>query len=476
MPYVKTGGLADVAGALPVALTELGVRVKLFMPLYDRIRVFDHGFVHADDLGECTTEIGGETIPFHVWYGHLPGSDVEVHLIDCPRYFHRGSIYTESPDEVRRFVLLQRAAFHVMQRYNWAPDVIHANDWQAGLMPSLLRHAFSWDRLFQGTASVLSIHNIGYQGWTSPHLAYESGLPGHMVAPGGPYESNGALSCLKAGISEADMVSTVSPTYAQEIQTPRFGEGLDDLLRQRAGDLRGILNGIDTKAWDPANDPLVPHAFSATKLTGKALNRTALLSEFGLSAPDEVPVFGIVSRLASQKGFDMLSAVLDDVLRRADFRLVVLGSGDPGLEGWFRHMTRLYADRIAVHIGYDEGLSHRIEAGSDVFLMPSHYEPCGLNQMYSMRYGTLPLVHHTGGLADTVVDLDADPKRGNGFSFWDARPPVLADTMIRAVDSFADRKRWQAAMRRGMKTDFSWEHAARAYMDLYSEAIGRHRQ
>ncbi len=475
VPFVKTGGLADVAGALPVALSRArpDIRIKVFLPLYARIPVFDHGFVHADDLGELNVTLGDEPVPYHVWYGHLPDSEVEVYLIDCPRFFHRGTLYTDHVDEARRFILLQKAAFDVMQRYAFSPDIVHSNDWQTALMPAMLRHAYAWDERFRQARSVLSIHNLAYQGLTHPHYAWEAGLPVDHAVPGGAYHMDGAFSCLRAGLVEADQITTVSPTYAAEIQTPLLGCGLDGVLSARHNDLTGILNGVDTAYWNPRTDAHLAAHYGAGDLGGKAACRTALLAEFGLSAPPDVPVIGIVSRLADQKGFDLLVPELEQVLREREFRLIVLGSGAPWLEGFFRSLAAIFPDKVGLFVGYDEGLSHRIEAGADAFLMPSHYEPCGLNQMYSMLYGTLPIVHHTGGLADTVRDLDEHPDQGTGFSFHDARPDVVAATLHRAIDTFQDQDIWRAAMRRAMQQDFSWDRAAASYLNVYQRALSQ---
>lgn len=459
VPYVKTGGLADVSGALPVALTRLGAHVKLVLPLYDTIRVLDYGFVPASEFHGQNIHVAGEDIPFGVWYGHLPESEVEVYLVDCPRFFHRGRIYTSDSDEILRFAFLQHVALRIVQHYAWAPDVIHANDWQAALLPRLLRTNYAWDRLFEQTRTVLTIHNLAYQGYVPDGLAERL---------------DGVRNCLEDGIRHADRIVTVSPTYAREIQTPEFGEGLHDLLRWRAGDLRGILNGMDTAVWNPATDSHVPATYDADNLDGKHQNRRALLKEFGLDAGDgdaaATLLVGIVSRFAKQKGLDLLLGVLDDVIHHTNVSFVILGSGDADLEDGFRHARDRHPGRLGLRVGYDDALAHRIEAGADAFLMPSRYEPCGLNQMYSMRYGTLPIVHATGGLVDTVTDVDEYPQDGTGFVFRDPNPHALAQALFRAADTFQDQKRWMEAVRRGMRKDFSWDQAAQAWMDVYRDA------
>ncbi|MEQ9104267.1 MAG: glycogen synthase GlgA [Rhodothermales bacterium] len=460
VPYVKTGGLADVSGALPVALSRLGVHVKLILPLYDSIRVFDHGFIHATEFHGQSVSVADEVIPFNVWYGHLPDSEVEVYLVDCPRFFHGGRIYTNRPDEVLRFVFLQHAAIRILQQYAWSPDIIHANDWQTALLPRLIRTEYAWDHLFGRTRSILTIHNLAYQGHVPEWLSLRL---------------DGVGNCLEDGIRHADRIVTVSPTYAREIQTYEFGEGLDGWLRSRGWDLDGILNGMDTEVWNPASDPHITTPYSAEAPGGKQQNRSALLKEFGLPAGDDSLVVGVISRFATQKGLDLLLAVLDDVLARSPVTFVVLGSGDAVLEDGFRYARQRHPERLGLRIGYDEALAHRIEAGADAFLMPSRYEPCGLNQMYSMRYGTLPIVHATGGLADTVIDLDEHPENGTGFIFRQPEPQAMAHALTRAVQAFRDGNRWAAAMRRGMQKDFSWDHASQAWLDVYRRALAQSR-
>lgn len=455
VPYVKTGGLADVSGALPVALSRLGVHVKLVLPLYDSIRVYDHGFVYASEFHGQSVRVADEDIPFGIWYGHLPDSEVEVYLIDCPRFFHRGYIYTGDPDEVLRFVFLQHVTFRILQHYAWRPDILHANDWQTALLPRLLRTDYAWDQLFAQTRSVLTIHNLAYQGHVPEWLALRL---------------DGVRNCLEDGIRHADRIVTVSPTYAREIQTYAFGEGLDGWLRSRGWDLRGILNGMDTDVWNPSTDPHTSAHYSVDDLDGKRRNTQALVQEFGLGAGDDSLLVGVISRFATQKGLDMLLAVLDDVLDRTSLSFVVLGSGDSGLEDGFRHARNRHPDRVGLRIGYDDALAHRIEAGAHAFLMPSRYEPCGLNQMYSMRYGTLPIVHATGGLADTVLDLDENPEEGTGFVFREPHPHALSHALMRASNAFQDPDRWMGAVRRGMSKDFSWDHATQAWMDVYTNA------
>lgn len=475
VPFAKTGGLADVSGALPPALAELDCAIKLFMPLYDSIQVEEYGFVFSEELYELPVPLSGGHQPVNVFYGKIPDSEVEVHLVDCPRFYHRGSLYTNHADEDERFILLQQAAFQIMQRYAWSPDILHCNDWQTALMPVLLRKTYGWDSLFRDTASVLSIHNIGYQGLFRAGSIYKAGLPRDEFRPGGAFELNGAFSFLKAGISYADIVSTVSETYAHEIQTPAFGAGLDGVLRERGGDLYGILNGIDNEVWNPARDPHIPANYDVGSLDEKVRNKKALLKEFGLPFDAEVPVFGIISRLTGQKGFDLLQPILEPLLRDHRLQLVVLGSGEIHLEDFFNWARAAFPQNVGFFAGYNDKLAHRIEAGADCFLMPSHYEPCGLNQMYSLAYGTVPVVHRTGGLADTVHDWHEMGGHGNGFSFYDAQPFALFTTIKRAIALFGNQKAWREMQVRGMSRDHSWKGSAEKYLDLYWRAIHKHR-
>ncbi|MBO6576373.1 MAG: glycogen synthase GlgA [Rhodothermales bacterium] len=475
VPFAKTGGLADVSGALPAALAQLDCEVKLFMPLYDSIKVDDYGFVFASDLYELPVPVAGRMQPVNVFYGHIPDTSVEVYLIDCPRYYHRGSLYTNDPDEDERFIVLQQAAFQIMQRYAWSPDILHCNDWQSALMPVMLKRSYDWDALFRPTASVLSIHNIGYQGLFSDSAIDKAGLPRDGWFPGGPYENHGAFSFLKSGLVYADIISTVSETYAHEIQTPQYGAGLDGVLRSRGSDLYGILNGIDPEVWNPATDPYIAANYDAESLDDKVKNKQALLKEFGLPFDAATPVFGIVSRFAEQKGFDLLQPILEPLLRSEKMQLVVLGSGSSQIEDFFSWAKAAFPTQVGVYVGYNEGLAHRVEAGSDCFLMPSHYEPCGLNQMYSLAYGTVPVVRHTGGLADTVRDWHEMGGQGNGFSFYDPSPYALMTTIKRAINLFSDQDAWREMQLRGMSTDFSWDRSARRYLDIYWRAIHKRR-
>ena len=420
--------------------------------------------------------LGDETVPFNVWYGHLPGSDVEVYLIDCPRFFHRPTLYDgEAWDEADRFILFQHAVVKVLQHYHWAPDVMHCNDWATALLPVLLRQYYDWDQLFSDTGTLLSIHNIGYQGRFDDSKIYQAGLAYDLFYPGGPYELDGAFCFLKAGLVFTDLIATVSPTYAREIQQPAFGAGLDGVLRARSADLFGVLNGIDLDEWHPARDPFIPHHYDLDTLDRKQLDKQALLAEADLPYDPQVPVIGFISRLTAQKGVELLEPILQPLVEQNPVQFVFLGSGEPWYEDFLRWAAAAYPHQVAAYVGYNNHLAHLIEAGADMFVMPSRYEPCGLNQMYSLTYGTVPIVRATGGLADTVEDFHEYHGEGNGFSFYDYQGYALHDAIERALGVFQDQAAWRALMRRGMQQDFSWRRSAERYLDLYHWAARKQR-
>lgn len=472
VPYAKTGGLADVAGSLPKALAEAGCEVKVVMPLYGSIRTLDHGLVPSSDLGTMEVDLGGKQVPFSAWYGTLPDSEVDVHFIDCPHYYHRGELYTSDTDEAERFILLQHAAINLMQRYHWSPDIIHCNDWHTALLPVFMKEHYGWDGLFNGTASVLTIHNIGYQGRFDPSALELAGLRSTGFYPGGPYEFEGSFSFLKTGLLYADVITTVSETYAREIQTAEYGAGLERVLQSRSNDLFGVLNGIDLTLWHPGSDEHIAKKYTYRSVGRKRENKRALLDEVRLPYDETVPVMGVVSRLTAQKGLELLEPIIGSLVS-IPAQLVVLGSGDRRYEDFFRHAASSYPDAVSFYPGYSERLAHRITAGSDMFLMPSRYEPCGMNQMFSLIYGTVPIVRKTGGLADTVFDVHEFEGQGNGFSFVDFQAYALHDAVKRACILFRDREGWRQIQKRGMKEDFSWTRSASRYLDIYRTAKAR---
>jgi starch synthase len=460
-PYAKSGGLADVVGALPAALRETGDEVAVVVPRYGSIdlkrtrRVYDGIAIY---LGLTRYDVA--------IYQAL--ADFPYYLVDCPPLFDRKGLYGEAgmdyPDNHIRFAVFARAALAVA-RVLFRTDIFHCHDWQAGLVPALLRSSFSTDPTFLGAKTLFTIHNLGYQGLFPKTAMAEAALDPDLFRPDG-LEFFGHISYIKGGIAFADALSTVSPTYAREIQTPEFGFGLDGALRARADVLTGILNGVDYQQWNPEIDTFIPVRYSAGDLAGKQVCKQHLIEEFGLpQAAMERPLIGIVSRFTRQKGTDILAEVAAQIAAD-DMYLVALGTGEPEYEAFFRHMAAANPERFAVRIGFDNGLAHRIEAGSDMFVMPSRYEPCGLNQIYSLRYGTVPVVRATGGLDDTIED-------GTGFKFWEYSGPALLGAIRAAAGAFSNREGWQETMRRGMQKDFSWKASATLYSALYRRLLGR---
>jgi starch synthase len=475
LPFAKAGGLGDVAGALPRALAARGQRVQLLLPMHRVVREGRHAFVAGD---EAAIPFQPAEAPrrYRNWLLRA-AAGLEVIGIEIPRYFDRPGIYTDPgtglgyPDDGERFLAFGLAALDCLAARGEAIDILHCNDYHSGALPLLRDRHWAGSAALGRAATVFSIHNLAYQGLFPLPLLARAGLGPHEVGPGSPWEFWGQLNCMKAGIMGADLVSTVSPRYAREIAAgPEFGHGLEGVLADRQDRLVGILNGIDPEAWSPASDAALARTYTeATVSAGKAANKAALQAELGLAPLPERPLFGIVSRLVQQKGFDLFGE-LGDALMRLPLQLLVLGNGEPGIESIFEAMARDYPDRVKLVLRFDEALAHRIEAGADFFLMPSRYEPCGLNQLYSMRYGTLPVVRETGGLADTVSDLDADPRAGRGFVFAPATPAALLDAIRRALRLYARPDALLAVRRRLMGLDFSWERSAGDYLLLYAAA------
>jgi starch synthase len=473
VPYVKTGGLADVAGSLPVDLATQGCEVKIFLPKYFIIDESRYGLNYNWNVGEMPIRINGIIRSVHIHQAKLPGSDIDVYFVDCPHYFHRRRVYTDDADEDERFILFSKAVIETLQRIQWSPDVIHCNDWQTGLIPLFIKDNYSWDTFFDKTATLFTIHNIGYQGLFSKSVLFSAEINGDLFYPGGPVENSGGVSFMKAGVSFADIINTVSNTYAHEILTPEYGAGLETALQQRQEDLFGILNGADYNVWNPQTDKHIPYNFSANNRSGKLLNKKFLLERFNIPFDKDIPLIGIVSRMVRQKGFDIFSDVINELMS-LNAQWIFLGTGEEKYEDLFRLLSNQFSEKVAAYIGYNDELSHLIEAGSDMFLMPSRYEPCGLNQIYSLKYGTVPIVRKTGGLADTVKDWDEENyygfDNGNGFSFYDYSGFALLKSVERAVNTFRLKDTWKKIQTNGMKLDFSWTRSAEKYIELYKLA------
>lgn len=478
-PFAKTGGLADVAAALARTLWRRGHDVRLFVPYYSSID--KGGLETVDGQPPFRIEFPGTSVLVETRRAPLPDSENDagepllVDFVNAPDMFGRDDFYTDDDDEPVRWATFSRAVLETCQQLSWAPDVLHVNDWHTGLLPLYLRSTYAWDELFAGTRTLLSIHNLGYQGLFKADAIDAVGLGDVRGSFHQERLEKGHVNLLETGIIHAHWLSTVSTTYAREIQTAEHGMGLEDLLKGRHDHLVGIVNGVDYGEWSPDVDPHIPAKFGPDNLEGKAECRAALLEEMNLAPDPTGPVIGIVSRMTSQKGFELLPDILPVFLQSEDVRLVVLGSGDPASERYFQWLRDALPSKVGVYFGYKNELSHRIEAGSDLFLMPSRYEPCGLNQMYSLRYGTVPLVRATGGLADTVERWDPEARSGTGFRFYEFSAEALHDTLKHALEVWRDRDAWSTMQQAGMRRDFSWDVQVRRYEDLYAAVLAEYR-
>lgn len=467
-PLAKTGGLADVAGALGRYLHRQGHDVRLFMPLHSSIDTSKLNVEPVAAVQDVALDLGAHSFAFSLYVTSLPASDAPVYLVSCPALFDRPALYSNAPDEHLRYLALQRAVLESCQRLQFAPHIMHCNDWHTALLPLLLKTRYAWDALFAETRTLLTIHNIGYQGTFPLATAPDIGVPVDSTLLHAAERAASRINWLRQGIVMADAVSTVSPTYAREICQPAGGFGLDDSLRARPDAVVGILNGVDYDEWNPGSDRLLPEHYSADDLAGKNKLKIRLTARFGLDANEGTPLAGIVSRLTVQKGFDLLFETLPELLGIRPLNLVVLGTGDPQYEEFFTKLQQQFPGRVAFHRGYHEELAHLIEAGSDLFLMPSLYEPCGLNQMYSLKYGTVPVVRRTGGLADSVQMWDPVTREGTGIVFNDFDANAMRWALGTALDLYADQPSWRQLMRNGMARDYSWETQGREYVKLYS--------
>jgi starch synthase len=471
-PYAKSGGLADVTGALPSRLARLGHRVVLFLPYYRETKV---RFPHLPRACEpLDLPFPGHEVRV-VLLRHEPTAGVSVVLVREDAAFDRPYLYGTPDgdywDNAGRFALFCRAVLAGLPLLDLKPDVIHLHDWQTSLLPLYLRHRPDLAGAVAGTPSLLTVHNLAYQGIFPPSAMPYAGIPEHLFNPQG-VEYYGRVNLLKGGLLYADAITTVSPRYSEEIRTPAFGEGLDGVLRERSAALHGILNGVDYEEWNPETDPRLPANYSAAAPAGKGRCKEALQLAFGFHGDPAVPLFGTISRLADQKGFDLLAAAVP-AIAQMNLHYCVLGTGDRHYQALFADLARKYPGRIGVHIGYDDDLAHLIEAGADCFLMPSRFEPCGLNQMYSLRYGTIPVVRAVGGLADTVERFDPGRGTGTGFVFSDYDVNALLGAIREALAAYGRPLDWARLRANAMAVDFSWEAAAREYADLYRSLGGR---
>jgi len=474
VPFAKTGGLADVVGALAPEIAKLGHQVTVYLPFYARVRPFIEG--------EPKFAVQSITIPFQSYnrfVGIIDGGvreGVQYYFVDCPELFDRQELYGtrtgDYPDNAERFGLYCRAVLEACKLLG-VPDVFHIHDWQATPIAIYLRTVYAADPVLKSAAIVCTIHNAGYQGKFPPNTTEQLLLPWDIFTLD-KVEQFDQFNFLKGGLVFSDMLTTVSKKYAEEIQTPEFGEQLELVLRGRSNDLRGILNGVDYEKWDPATDGNLAAHYSVGDLAGKVACRTDLLHAFGLEKTEATtPIIGIVSRFATQKGFDLVQQIAGQLSER-EVVVVALGTGEPIYEKFFRDWAYWHQGNVAVQIRYDDALAHKIEAGADIFLMPSKYEPCGLNQIYSLKYGTVPVVRATGGLDDTIEEWNPEKGTGTGFKFYGYDVPALLAAVDRALNAFKDKKTWQTLMRNGMVQNYSWQQPALEYAEVYAEAARRH--
>jgi starch synthase len=473
IPYAKTGGLADVAGALPKFLSRLGPEVRVFMPFYREVRAKNLPLLAVID--HAVLDMSGEREDYSVLEHKAEGFSVNFIVRD--EYYDRECLYGtpagDYPDNGERFAFFARASLEAMKAMGFSPDVVHGHDWQSACAFAFLKFPYSDDPFFGKTRSLFTVHNLAYQGIFEKDVLAAVGLPEHLFNMN-DLEFFGKVNYIKAGILYATAVNTVSPRYSREIQTPEFGCGLDGLLRARAHALSGILNGVDYADWNPETDRLIPSRFSPQDISGKARSKEALLAMFGLETAAATPVAGMVTRLAGQKGVDIVCDALEDIFKLG-VTVVILGTGDQKIQDFLKDAKKKYPKRLGLMIAFDEKVAHTIYAGSDLFLIPSRYEPCGLTQMYALKYGTVPVVRATGGLDDTIQEFDPGTLAGNGFKFEEATARPLLASLRRALAAYRSQESWSAVVRNAMASDFSWTRSAGEYLGLYRKITGQPR-
>ena len=477
VPYAKTGGLADISGFLPGLLSKFGHSARLFLPMYRQV------LKKYQNL-ECVKK--GLKIPIaEMTYGadifllKDKATGLDVYFVANKKFFDRPELYRDNKtgkdykDNLNRFLFFSKAVLETFKALNWAPDIVHANDWQTALVPSFLKTKYKDDTFFGKTASIFTIHNMAYQGQFQAAEYKNIGLNSGYFAPEAYFEFWGRVNLMKAAICLADIVTTVSPTYAKEIQkSNEYGMGLEGVLKNRSKDLYGILNGVDYEAWSPGKDKLITAQYTIKNISWKKKNKQALLKLAGLPYKKKQPLIGMISRLDSQKGFDILKEIMKKVLK-LDLQFILLGTGTKEYHDYFKKLSKQFPDCFKPFLEFDNKLAHQIEAGADIFLMPSRYEPCGLNQMYSLKYGTVPIVRKTGGLADTIIDFDETTRTGTGFVFEEYDSDELYKTIKRARLLYDKKRAWNKLVKQAMNMDFSWEISAQKYLELYHKALIR---
>ncbi len=474
VPFAKTGGLADVSGALPRALAQMGHEVFLILPKYRQV---DEKHLNLIKTGISLKVPISQKVEMGEVYSTEPAPQFHVLLIRKDAYYDRDQLYGtpngDFEDNAERFTFFSRSILEAALALEFIPDIIHCNDWQTGLTPVYLKTLYRNVAALKRTGSVFTIHNIGYQGLFWHYDLHLTNLGWEFFTPQA-LEFYGKLNFLKGGIVFSDTVTTVSRRYMEEIQTPEFGAGLDGVLRDRAGDLYGILNGVDYEEWSPQKDSFIKERYGPEDLQGKRACKAELQREYALAVAEDIPLIGAISRLDEQKGFDLIAALMEDLMKLG-LQFVLLGTGKEKYHLLFENLHRKHPKQVGIKIAFDNALAHKIEAGADMFLMPSLYEPCGLNQIYSLKYGTVPIVRATGGLDDTIKDFNPMNEDGNGFKFKDYSAHSLLEAIQRALQVYRERTVWEKLMIRGMSADYSWNQSARAYLKVYQDTITRKR-
>lgn len=474
-PFAKTGGLGDVLGALPKALANLGHEVKTFIPRYGSIDENTYPLEALDWAVDISVD--REQTPMSIEVLKDKKSKVESYFIGSETYFDRRELYrdvktaADYADNDERFIFFNRGVLETIKKIGFKPDVVHVHDWQAGLIPVYLKTSYAEDAFFGGIKTVLTIHNLAYQGQFDKGRFGKLNLPGNLLHAAGPFEFYGKVNFLKAAMIYADKITTVSPRYAVEIQSSQeLGCGLEGVLRERSGDLSGILNGVDYMVWSPSRDKSLPYTYHINNLSGKRMNKVELLGAAKLPVREKTPLVGVISRLVDQKGFDLMAQATDGLMK-LNIQMILLGTGEEKYHQLFTDLERRHPEKLRAYLTFDDSLAHRLEAAADIFLMPSRFEPCGLNQMYSLKYGTVPIVREVGGLADTVVDYDPNSGGGTGFVFQEYTPEALLAAVGRAVELFTRRRAWTKLMKAGMRQNFSWEKSAQKYSELFEQIV-----
>ncbi len=477
-PFAKTGGLADVSGALPKALKELGHEVRIIMPKYKIVNERKFVLREVIRLKDIPVKIGDDVKKVNVKSAFTTDNiKIQTYFIDFRPYFHRAGIYQdpetneEYEDNDERFILFARSTLETLKLLFWQPDIIHCNDWQTALVPLYLKTVYKDDEFFKKVSTVLSIHNLAFQGNFPAETYKKTNIDGKLFSIGSDLEYYKKFSFLKTGINYADYVTTVSENYAKQIQeSSDYGFGFEGILKKISKKFQGIINGVDYSIWDPEIDEMIPENYTYGMINKKVENKKALAETFGLNFDPDIPVIGMISRMTEQKGFDLLESAAAKLFEK-NIQLVLLGYGDKEYHAKFEKLSKKYSDKFAVKFVYDDELSHLVEAGSDMFLMPSKFEPCGLNQLFSLKYGTVPIVRNTGGLADTIQEFDPVESTGNGFVFDEYEPDAMLNAIERAIDLYKNPKIWKKILKVGMKQDFSWKASAKSYYKIYEKVL-----